>query len=345
MARPHFGFCVPIFAQPGFPLFRAPRYAALDAATTLHLAREAELLGYDALWVADHLMLGKDAAILEGWTTLAVLAGATTRVRLGMIHQAHFFRAPALAAKMIATLDQLSGGRFIYFIDGGNRPAEYHAYGLPWEDDMAMRVSHMAEGLDLALALWTATEPVTYRGKHYAITDAICQLPPMQWPHPPIWMGGTHPAMLAACARYAACWNTTPVSLTRLREQMQAVDAACTAAGRAPDSLARSLEIQILIAPDQEGIRDTLRSIATLSPEELPPEPGIRAFIDGKTDTIPDTVRDTTIVGTPADVVASLRAYVDAGISHFMLWFLDVPSDAGMRLFASAVLPHFSDAM
>jgi alkanesulfonate monooxygenase SsuD/methylene tetrahydromethanopterin reductase-like flavin-dependent oxidoreductase (luciferase family) len=158
-------------------------------------------------------------------------------------------------------------------------------------------------------------------------------------------MGGTHPAMLAACARYAACWNTTPVSLTRLREQTQAVDAACTAIGRAPTSLARSLEIQILIAPDQAGIRDTLQSIAALTPDDSPPDPTLRAFIDGKSATIPDTLRETTIVGTPADVVASLRAYVDAGISQFMLWFLDVPSDAGMRLFASEVLPHFSGAV
>src|SRR5262249_109753 len=148
-------------------LFRTPNYPALNPAVTLRLAREADRLGYDALWVADHLMLGKDAAILEGWTTLAVLAGATTRVRLGMIHQAHFFRAPALAAKMIATLDQLSGGRFIYFIDGGNRPSEYHAYGLPWEEDLAVRAAHLTEGLELALALWTATAPVTWRGQHY----------------------------------------------------------------------------------------------------------------------------------------------------------------------------------
>ncbi|MEZ4658625.1 MAG: LLM class flavin-dependent oxidoreductase [Caldilineaceae bacterium] len=65
--------------------------------------------------MADHLMLGKDNAILEGWTTLAALAGATRRARLGLIHQAHFFRHPALTAKMTATLDQIAGGRFIFY--------------------------------------------------------------------------------------------------------------------------------------------------------------------------------------------------------------------------------------
>ena len=64
-----FGFCLPIFAVPGNPFFRTPNYAQLDAATTMAVARRAEELGYDSLWVADHLMLGKDEAILEGWTT------------------------------------------------------------------------------------------------------------------------------------------------------------------------------------------------------------------------------------------------------------------------------------
>ena len=87
-------------------------------------------LGYNSIWVADHLMLGQDQAILEGWTTLAAIAGATRRARLGIIHQAHFFRHPALAAKMMATLDQISGGRFIFFADTGTRAGEHHAYGL-----------------------------------------------------------------------------------------------------------------------------------------------------------------------------------------------------------------------
>src|SRR6476660_189544 len=116
-----FGFCVPIFASPGGRLFRTPNFSALDCQAALHSAQLAEALGYDSLWVADHLMLGQDQAILEGWTTLAALAGSTRQARLGSIHQAHYFRHPSVAAKMIATLDQLSGGRFIYFADTGTR--------------------------------------------------------------------------------------------------------------------------------------------------------------------------------------------------------------------------------
>ena len=92
--------------------------------------KRAEELGYDSLWVADHLMLGKDEAILEGWTVLSALAGATTRAKLGMIHMAHYFRHPSLTAKMAATLDQISGGRLIHFLDCGYQRREYVDYGL-----------------------------------------------------------------------------------------------------------------------------------------------------------------------------------------------------------------------
>ena len=102
-----FGFCVPIFACPGHNLFRTPNYAELDARKTIEMAKLADAVGYDSLWVADHLMLGKDDAIMEGWTTISALAGATTNAQLGMIHQAVLFRNPALAAKMAATLDQI----------------------------------------------------------------------------------------------------------------------------------------------------------------------------------------------------------------------------------------------
>ena len=77
----------------------------------------ADELGYDSLWVADHLMLGKDEAILEGWTTLAALAGMTRRAQLGIIHYNSVFRHPAFTAKMVSTLDQISNGRMIHFVD------------------------------------------------------------------------------------------------------------------------------------------------------------------------------------------------------------------------------------
>src|SRR5579864_1606269 len=193
-----FGYCVPIFAWPGGELFRTPNYAELDTATTMATAQAADQLGYDSLWVADHLMLGKDEAILEGWTTLSALAGSTRRARLGIIHQAQFFRHPSVMAKMIATLDQISSGRFIYFADTGTRASEHHAYGLHYPARMEDRVPELLEGLELQLALWQThkAKPLTFKGNHYQVEAAVCTPAPVTQPHPPIWFGEAHPLTL-----------------------------------------------------------------------------------------------------------------------------------------------------
>ncbi len=208
-----FGFCLPIFASPGPNLFRTPRFAELDPAATMAMARRADELGYDSLWVADHLMLGKDDAILEGWTVISALAGATSRAKLGMIHQGLLFRNPALAAKMTATLDQISGGRVIHFMDCGYMGREYINYGLPWDESIGTRVEMLVEATELMLDLWASDAPITRHGAHYSVSDAICNPKPMSatpsaalvWGNLPrrarclckIWTGLEHDACFA----------------------------------------------------------------------------------------------------------------------------------------------------
>ncbi|MCB0141216.1 MAG: LLM class flavin-dependent oxidoreductase [Caldilineaceae bacterium] len=335
-----FGFCVPIFASPGGRLFRTANYAALDASVTMRMAQEADALGYDALWVADHLMLGQDNAILEGWTTLAALAGATRRARLGLIHQAHFFRQPALTAKMAATLDQISGGRFIFFIDAAYSAAEHHAYGLPFPADEDERMARTLEGAEIARLLWQAQEPVSYQGRYYQFEKATATPRPVQQPHPPIWFGRNHPLILAACARYGQGWNTTPVSLPELRRLLDELAMACAAAGRNIDEIERSLETQILIAPDVEGIRRQLRGMMALAPTDQYAA-DVMAFVSGATDELPRTLTEHYIVGTPAQVAHDLQQCIDLGVTHFMLWFMDAPAQEGLRLFAEEVAPRF----
>ena len=118
-------------------------------------------------------MLGKDEAILEGWTVISALAGATSASKLGMIHEAALFRNPALAAKMARTLDLISKGRLIHFMDCGFNGREYLAYGLPWNDDEDLRMEMLGEATELILKLWTADEPVNHPGKHYQVAGAV----------------------------------------------------------------------------------------------------------------------------------------------------------------------------
>jgi alkanesulfonate monooxygenase SsuD/methylene tetrahydromethanopterin reductase-like flavin-dependent oxidoreductase (luciferase family) len=335
----HFGFCLPIFAAPGGRMFRTPNYSTLDAGTTMRLAQEADALGFDDLWVADHLMLGKDNAILEGWTTLAALAGSTTRARLGMIHQAHFFRNPALAAKMGATLDQISGGRFIFFADPAFGRAEHIAYNLPYPEDVEERIARTVEGVELALALWEAREPTTFEGRFYRTDGATCTPPPIQKPHPPIWFGEAHPHTLAACARLGDGWNSVPVGPIELRRRLGALVDACAAVGRPREEICCSYETQILIAPDHASLRHRLQEIIALADDA--PAPDVAAFVRGESDDLPSSLAGNHLIGTPAEVRAQMQSYIDLGISHFMLWFIDVPRNDGIRIFAQEVMPRF----
>lgn len=335
-----FGYCLPIFAYPGARLFRTPNYAELEPRKTMALAQTADALGYDSLWVADHLMLGRDQAIMEGWTTLAALAGSTQHAKLGMIHQGHFFRNPALAAKMTATLDQISGGRFIYFIDGGYGRAEHLAYGLPYPDSMEERVAQVVEGLELTLALWQARTPISHAGPHFQVTDAVCNPAPVQQPHPPVWFGEAHPPILEACARYGQGWNTVPVGYAALRDRLAALTAACQAVGRSSDEIEKSLETQILIAPDHATLRQRLQAMIDLAPVDEP-NAALQAYLQGETDTVPTAFSDVWLIGTPDEVEQQVRDYIELGMTHFLLWFMDAPLEAGLRLFAEEVMPRF----
>jgi alkanesulfonate monooxygenase SsuD/methylene tetrahydromethanopterin reductase-like flavin-dependent oxidoreductase (luciferase family) len=343
MFQLQFGYCVPIFAWPGGGLFRTPNFPILESRKALELGRLADQLGYDSIWVADHLMLGKDQAILEGWTTLSAIAGATDHAKLGIIHQAHFFRNPAVAAKMIATLDQLSGGRFIYFADTGTRPGEHHAYGLHYPDGVEDRMADFEEGLELTLKLWQTVPdaPLTFNGDYYQVTEAVCWPPPVQRPHPPIWFGEAHPLTFEAVARYGQGWNSVPVGLKTMTERIDQLRTVCQHAGRSFDEIEISYETQILIAPSRAVVREHLRAMLALTPagESTPQDEDFLTFVRGESDAYPRYLTDAWLIGTPDEVIAQIQPYLRLGIAHFMLWFMDAPATEGMHLFIEQVAP------
>jgi alkanesulfonate monooxygenase SsuD/methylene tetrahydromethanopterin reductase-like flavin-dependent oxidoreductase (luciferase family) len=340
-----FGYCVPIFAWPGGGLFRTPNFPALNSKAAFESAILADKLGYDSIWVADHLMLGKDEAILEGWTTLAAIAGGTSRAKLGIIHQAHFFRHPAVTAKMIATLDQLSGGRFIFFADTGTRAGEHHAYGLHYPTAMEDRMPDFLEGLDLILKLWKTSEsaPLTYTGKFYQVQEAVCTPPTVTQPHPPIWFGEAHPLTFEACAQLGQGWNSVPVGLQEMQRRLAALHSACEQIGRPFADLEISYETQILIVPNRELVREKLKQMLALTPAgtPTPDDADFRAFVNGESDVYPRYLTDAWLVGTPDEIKRQLQAYIDIGVTHFMLWFMDAPGGEGMCLFMETVAPAF----
>jgi alkanesulfonate monooxygenase SsuD/methylene tetrahydromethanopterin reductase-like flavin-dependent oxidoreductase (luciferase family) len=339
------GVCLPIFACPGNVAFRTPSYPSLDPRLTLDYGVLADELGYDSLWLADHLQLGKDGAILEGWTTLAVLAGRTRRAALGTIHLSNAFRHPPLAAKMAATLDQLSSGRLIFFYDAGWGRPEIDAYGLEYPESHEVRLDRMREGIEIVRRLWTETGPISYEGAHYHVRNAVCEPKPLQRPHPPIWTGEARfDALCDMAARLGQGWNSVPVSPAELQAKLAVLQKACDRAGRAIADLEISLETQILVAPTHADLASALDRIEALRQAEVARLPaGSKGHLGPAADRPVSAAvaehRERWLFGTPDEIVDQIRVYQQLGVSHLMLWFLDAPDPAGLRLFAEKVRP------
>src|SRR5512139_3047066 len=140
------------------------------------LAQTAEQLGFHSLWLFDqfyHFPAPDNVTILEPWTLMSVLAGATSSIRLGTLVLCNGYRPPALLAKMAATLDVLSGGRLEFGYGAGWHREEFTGYGYEFPA-VPVRIRQMEEGLSLLKQLWTA-ERSTWTGRYYRLEDAICE--------------------------------------------------------------------------------------------------------------------------------------------------------------------------
>jgi F420-dependent oxidoreductase-like protein len=206
----------------------------------LSLARATEKRGLESFWVSDHFFGGEgfpDRDCLEAWTLLAALARDTERVRLGCLVTAAQYRNPALLAKIVAGVDQMSDGRIEFGIGAGWKENEYRAYGIPF-DDPGARVTQMNEAIRICAAMWTQ-ERTTFTGKHYRVEDAVCAPKPKQRPHPPIWIGGRGPRVMRSAVRFAdgfdisrRAGDAVPMDGAAIRRVNDELDALCRELGR-----------------------------------------------------------------------------------------------------------------
>jgi probable F420-dependent oxidoreductase len=175
----------------------------LSGSAWIALARRTEELGYSTLLMPD--VLGTPLATIPA---LCVAAAATTTLRVGSYVCVNDYRHPALLAREIATLDQLSGGRVELGLGAGNWPQEYQQLGLPF-DQAGTRVSRFAEGLSVVKAFFSA-ETVNFSGSYYTISGLRSLPRPRQQPHPPILIGSSGRRMLTLAAREADIILPTP---------------------------------------------------------------------------------------------------------------------------------------
>lgn len=226
------------------------------------IARLAERTGFDSVWVSDHLFLdwakygGPDDAqgSLECWTTMAALAAATERMRVGSLTTCNDFRNPALLAKMASTLDVLSGGRLEVGLGAGWYEPEYRAAGIDF-DSPATRIRRLGEAVEIVQRLLTGEE-LTFKGDHYTIDGAICRPRPVQDPRPRVWVGGKGDLLLSTVARGADGWNFSWLgSFEAYEQRVRALERACERAGRDPATIARSVGVYVMAGRDDADVK------------------------------------------------------------------------------------------
>jgi FMNH2-dependent dimethyl sulfone monooxygenase len=185
-------------------------------------AKMAETMGIDSIWVPDHMLnpiKGVREGCLEAWTTLSALASITDSVELFHTTLCQGFRYPAVLAKMAATLDEVSNGRFRFALGAGWFKREFEAYGAPWYDHDT-KIQRAREQIEIIKALWT--QPTTnYKGRFYEIINGILEPKPVQKPHPPIWWGGESEKSRELVADLADGWLMNASTLDEAEEKIQ----------------------------------------------------------------------------------------------------------------------------
>lgn len=203
---------------------------------------DADQLGFDGALMPDHYMWGNEIGhsmknpyiTLETWTTLSYLAGKTESISLGTLVTPLALRHPPILAKMLSTLDNLSGGRVVLGVGAGWSQVEFRGYSQ-WLEP-GERVGKTMEALKLILDLWSR-ESVTHHGKYYDVESAVLLPKPIQNPHPRLLFGSQGKRMLRLTGRYGDILYVPPWIQDKVKETVAVVKAAADEEGRSPPSL------------------------------------------------------------------------------------------------------------
>jgi probable F420-dependent oxidoreductase len=322
LTLPHYGFSLPS--------------GEIRVADAVGWAVRAETLGFDSVWISDHFFYsfsryGVDSgpiASLEPLTTLAAVAAATDRVRLGSLVGCAPFRHPALLAKAVATLDRLAAGRFDLGLGAGWLGEEFEAFGYRFGtvgerfrvlEDTVESVRRLLEG-----------GPVTLENGTVRFEDA--EIRPRPERVPPIWLGGKGgPRLLGLVARSADGWNTVwRTSPAAYASKVEGVRRACERAGRDPGTFRRSVGLYSLLGEDVASARAAFERGRAAAPGDAMSGDDI------------DSWRADTLSGTPDEVLERVAAFEDLGVEELIVapWVLPfaIHESEQVDLFAERVI-------
>ena len=258
--------------------------------------RAVERAGFDSVWTGDHVSFHNP--LYESLTLLASYASITSRVKLGTGVYLLALRAPAIAAKITATLDALSNGRLIFGVGvGGENPKEFELTGSPH----AERGARVTEGIDVVRTLWRDT-PASFDGRFTKFSGVSIDPKPVQKPGPPIWIGGRSDAALARAGRQGDGWISYVVQASRFKQSLEKVHAAAAAAGRSLDGFVPAHLTFITMGKDYESAKATwVRLLTTRYAQDFGPLAGRYG-----------------VIGTPAQCAEQLAPFIEAGCRYFV---------------------------
>lgn len=296
-----------------------------DWDTLSRRAQHADKLGYDSLWVWDHLFSidgSPDRPIFEPWTILSGLAAKTDRIRLGTLCTSVPFRNPGLVAKQSVTLDHISGGRAILGLGAGWLDEEFAAHGISFDSDPLARGDRLLEAAHIIRRLLDGQE-VTSHGRFYDF-EAARHYPMPEQEHLPILIGGSgKKTALPAVARHADMWNPEG-SVEHLRQKDEVLRRFC-------DEVARDhAEIERLY-----GYRVILRD----DPAEAERVYIERCKANGMDEEYMWTNLPPTWVGTPTQIAERMKAYQAIGFSYLLVEFIPPYDEETMERLTKEVLP------
>lgn len=286
-------------------------------------AEEFDRLGFDSLWVCDHLygVPMPQLPILEAWSELAAVAAVTCRAELGTLVTPPFFRHASVLAKQVATVDQIAGGRVILGLGSGWFASEFEAYGLDFPP-IGERLRALEETCAVVRRMWS--EPtVTFEGRYVRVRDVMCEPKPVR--RPPILIGGGgEKRLLRLAAEHADIWNNLAVHQAELGRKVEVLRRHCEAVGRDPAAIEISQQCVVVIAADAAAASEAIAKATRIYGGHMGGD-----------------LEAHGIWGTPGQVIERLRRYVELGCTHFIMEFFGRDTREPARLFAETVLPAF----
>jgi len=296
------------------------------------LAVACEKHGVGTLFRSDHYLSVDDRrerGALDAWTTLAGLAAITAKLRLGTMVSPATFRHPSVLAKMVTTVDHISGGRVELGIGAGWWDREHEAYGFELPP-IGPRTDRLEEQLQLIGLQW-AEGPFSLEGRYYSAENLDAQPKPLQKPRPPLILGAKGgPRSLRLAARFADEYNTVFLVPDEVRELRQRLDRACEAEDRDPASLPLSMMTSWMVGADRAELVERATRLARWKGEGGDGE----AFLT--------TMREPTIKGTVPEALEQLEALREAGLNRVMAQHLLHRDLDAVELLGRELLPALS---